>query len=96
LAPALSLSRDLPLSRNSRFLLSDFCYKKSGVLREADHGALKRLINPACGFKTTPTDSATIIGFEVMRMIRKRQCLMFASGGTGIVCLVNRLFRLAA
>ena len=39
---------------------------------EADHGALKRLINPARGFKTLPTAAATIKGFEVMRMIRKR------------------------
>jgi transposase-like protein len=40
---------------------------------EADHGALKRLINPTCGFKTLPTASATVKGFEVMRIIRKRQ-----------------------
>ncbi len=39
---------------------------------EADHGALKRLINPTRGFKTMPTASATIKGIEVMRMIRKR------------------------
>jgi len=37
---------------------------------EADHGALKRLINPTRGFKSLPTASATIKGFEVMRMIR--------------------------
>jgi transposase, IS6 family len=30
---------------------------------EADHGALKRLINPTRGFKTLPTASATIKGF---------------------------------
>jgi len=74
---------------------------------EADHGALKRLINPARGFKTLPTASATIKGFEVMRMIRKRQCLMLESGAAGEgrlvseasggeVRFVNRLFRLAA
>ena len=38
----------------------------------------------------------TIKGFEVMRMIRKRQCLMLESGTTGEVRFVNRLFRLAA
>jgi hypothetical protein len=64
-------------------------------LLEADHGALKRLINPARGFKTLPTASATIKGFEVMRMIRKRQCLMLESGTTG-ARFANRLFRLAA
>ncbi len=63
---------------------------------EADHGALKRLINPTRGFKTLPTASATIKGFEVMRMLRKRQCLMLESGTTGEVHFVNRLFCLAA
>jgi transposase, IS6 family len=63
---------------------------------EADHGALKRLINPTRGFKTLPTASATIKGFEVMRMIRKRQCLMLESGAEGEAHFVNRLFRLAA
>jgi IS6 family transposase len=63
---------------------------------EADHGALKRLINPTRGFKSLPTAAATIKGFEVMRMIRKGQCLMLDPGTTGEVCFVNRLFRLAA
>jgi hypothetical protein len=39
-----------------------------------------RLINPTRGFKTLPTASATIKGFEVMRTIRKRRCLMLESG----------------
>jgi transposase, IS6 family len=56
---------------------------------EADHGALKRLINPTRGFKTLPTASATF-------MIRKRQCLMLEPGAAGEVRFVNRLFRLAA
>ncbi len=63
---------------------------------EVDHGALKRLINPTRGFKTLPTASATIKGFEVMRMIRKGQCLMLEAGMKGEVRFVNRLFRLAA
>jgi transposase-like protein len=63
---------------------------------EADHGALKRLINPVRGFKTLPTVSATIKGFEVMRMIRKGQCLMLEPGTMGEVRFVKRLFRLAA
>ena len=63
---------------------------------EADHGALKRLINPTRGFKTLPTAAATIKGFEVMRMIRKRQSLTLEPGTTGEVRFVNRLFRFAA
>lgn len=63
---------------------------------EADRGALKRLINPTRGFRTLPTASATIKGFEVKRMIRKGQCLMLKQGMTGEVCFVNRLFPPAA
>jgi transposase-like protein len=62
----------------------------------ADHGALKRLIDPTRGFKTLPTASAAIKGFEVMRVIRKRQCFMLESGAMGAARFVNRLFRLAA
>jgi hypothetical protein len=43
-----------------------------------------------------PLAFATIKGFEVMRTIRKRQCLMLESGTTGQVRFVNRLVRLAA
>jgi transposase-like protein len=63
---------------------------------EADHGALKRLINPTRGFKSLPTASATIKGFEVMRMICKGQCLMLEPGTTGELRFEYRLFRLAA
>ncbi len=63
---------------------------------EVDHGALKRLISPTRGFKTLPTASATIKGFEVMSMIRKGQCLLLEPGPAEEVRYVNRLFRLAA
>src|SRR5580698_9327157 len=43
---------------------------------EADHGALKRVIRPTCGFQIMKTASATIKGFEMMRMIRRGHCLM--------------------
>jgi transposase, IS6 family len=45
---------------------------------EADHGKLKRLIKPTLGFKSMKTAYATLKGFEVMRMFRKRQlpCLV--------------------
>jgi transposase, IS6 family len=48
-------------------------YLNNGL--EADHGALKRLINPTRGFKVLPTVFATTKGLEAMRMIRKRQCV---------------------
>jgi transposase-like protein len=43
------------------------------------------------GFKSMKTPYATIKGFEVMRMIRKRQCLL-EPGVTGEVCFVAKLF----
>ena len=40
---------------------------------EADHGKLKRLINPVCGFNSMKTAYATIKSFEIMRLFRKGQ-----------------------
>jgi transposase-like protein len=62
---------------------------------EADHGALKRVIQPARGFQRMKTAYATIKGFEVMRMIHRGHCLPEA-GATGEIRLVNQLFGLAA
>jgi transposase-like protein len=63
---------------------------------EADHGALKRVIRPARGFQRMKTASATIRGFEVMRMIRRGHCILPQPGVTGEIRLVNQLFGLAA
>jgi hypothetical protein len=54
-------------------------------------------VNPTRGFKTLPTASATIKGFEVMRMIRK-WCLMQESGARRLIRREGRgklRFRLA-
>ena len=40
---------------------------------EADHGKLKRLINPTLGFHSLRTAYTTIKGVEVMRTFRKHQ-----------------------
>jgi transposase, IS6 family len=63
---------------------------------EADHGALKRLIRPTRGFQSMKTAYATIKGFEIMRMIRRRHCILIEPGVTGEVRFVNKLFDLAA
>ena len=63
---------------------------------EADHGPIKRLCRATLGFKSMKTAYATIKGFEVMRMIRKRQCILLEPGVTGEVRFVNTLFDLAA
>jgi transposase-like protein len=63
---------------------------------EADHGPIKRLCRATLGCKSMKAAYATITGFEVMRMIRKRQCILLEPGITGEVRFVNKLFDLAA
>ncbi len=53
-------------------------------LIEADHGKLRRLINPTLGFKSMKTAFATIKGFEVMRMVKKVQLNRWL-GGQGLI-----------
>nr|WP_230533796.1 IS6 family transposase [Microvirga roseola] len=43
---------------------------------EVDPGALKRIIRPARGFQRMKTASATLRGFEVIRMIRRGHCML--------------------
>ena len=47
---------------------------------EANHGKLKRLINPVRGFKSMKTAYATIKGFELMYMFKKGQMNAWKSG----------------
>jgi hypothetical protein len=63
---------------------------------EADHGGLKRVIRPTRGFQTMRTASATIKGFEVMRMIRRRHCLLCKPKVAGEIQFINKLFDVAA
>ena len=64
----------------------------------ADHGALKRLIQPTLGFQSMKTAYATIEGFEVMRMFKKGQFKLWieAVGGGTEARFINRLFGLYA
>jgi transposase-like protein len=63
---------------------------------EADHGTLKRVIRPTRGFQRMKTASATLKGFELMRMIRRGHCMLPEPGVTGEIRLVNQIFGLAA
>jgi len=65
-------------------------------LIKADHGALKPMIRRVRGFKTMRTASATIKGFEIMRMIRRGHCMPKQPGAKGEVRFVNNLFSIAA
>ncbi len=84
----------------SEWLLSkDVEHRTSKYLNnviEADHGALKRVIRPTRGFQRMKTASATLGGFEVMRMIRRSHCILPQAGVTGEIRLVNQLFGPAA
>ena len=84
----IKLSRSFP--PNEVLLIEENNYRRISVLKSP-------LFPPHRGSshrKTLPTASATIKGFEVMRMIRKRQCLMLGRVPTEAFC--DRLFRLAA
>ncbi len=59
---------------------------------EADHGALKRVIRPTRGFRTMKTAAATLMRFEIMRMIRRGHYNKRGRRATGEI----RLFGLAA
>jgi IS6 family transposase len=80
-------------------LSKDVVHRTSKYLNnviEADHGALKRVIRPTRGFQRMKTASATIKGFEVMRMIRRGHCMLPMPSVTGEIRLVNQLFGLVA
>jgi transposase-like protein len=60
--------------QNEGLLSEDVVHRTSKYLNnflEADHGALKRVTRPTRGFQTMKTATATLTGFEVMRMIRR-------------------------
>ncbi len=59
---------------------------------EADHGKLKRLINPMRGFKSMKTACATLKGFELIRMFKKGRpdIWKYGQGLTGEIRLIER------
>jgi len=61
---------------------------------EADHGKLKRLINPVRGLKSLKTAYATIKGFEVIRLFRKGKMNTWINGQglPGEIRLIERQF----
>ncbi len=59
---------------------------------EADHGKLKILIKPMRGFQSMKTAYATIKGFEVMRMFKKKQFDCWMYGNRNEVTFINQLF----
>jgi transposase, IS6 family len=100
LGKALKMVKDWPPSSiTTDKLASDVEHRQSKYLNniiEADHGALKPVIRGVRGFQTMRTASATIKGFEVMRMMRRGHCIVKEPGAKGEVRFVNTLFGFAA
>ena len=86
------LHREGKLSKHTRHRTSKYLNN----IIEADHGGLKRVIRPMRGFQTMRTAYATIKGFEIMRMIRRRHCFLCKPKVEGEIQFVNKLFDIAA
>ena len=85
--------------QNEGLLSKDVKHRTSKYLNnilEADHGALKRVFRPTRGFQTMKTATASLKGFEIVRMIRRGHCVLDSPGSTDEMPLVNKLFGLAA
>ncbi|WP_131756934.1 IS6 family transposase [Fluoribacter gormanii] len=61
---------------------------------EADHGTLKRLINPVRGFQSMKMAYAMIKGFEIMRMFKKGQFNIWMYGERTELSFINEQFGL--
>ncbi len=86
------LKREGKLSESAKHRTSKYLNN----IIEADHGALKQVIGPTRGFQTMKSTTATIKGFEIMRMIRRGHCLTCKRGAKNEVSFVNSLFGIAA
>jgi transposase-like protein len=65
-------------------------YRSSRLLSKGDLQAAA--VRPTRGFQTIKTAAATIKGFEVMRMIRRGQCLTCKPHVKDEIRFVNKLF----
>jgi putative transposase len=61
---------------------------------EQDHRAVKRIARPMLGFKTFDAARATLVGIELMHMIKKRQLMM--EGGDEGLTAAEQFYSLAA
>jgi transposase-like protein len=86
------LQREGKLSHNTQHRTSKYLNN----IIEADHGGLKRVISPTRGFQTMKSAYATIKGFEIMRMIKRRQCILCEPKVSGEIQFINKLFDQAA
>lgn len=57
-------------------------YNQLNNIVEQDHRAVKRVTRPILGFKSFDAAQGTLVGIELMPMIKKKQ-LMVEAGGEG-------------
>ena len=63
-------------------------------LVEQDHRAIKRVTRPMLGFKAFDAAQATLVGIELMHMLKKRQLVVEA--GAEVLTAAEQFYRLAA
>jgi hypothetical protein len=61
---------------------------------EQDHRGVKRVTRPMLGFKSFAAADATLVGIELMHMLKKRQ-LVIEEGGEGLTA-AEQFYALAA
>jgi len=60
--------------------------------KNTDNSAIKRRIRSMLGFKSAQTAYAKLKGIEVMRMIRKVQCILLRPGVAAETRFFSKLF----
>ena len=64
------------------------------TIGEQDHRAVKRVTRPMLGFKSFEAGQATLVGIEIMHMLKKRQ--MMREAGDESRTAADRFYSLAA
>ena len=68
--------------------------QQSSNIVEQDHRAVKRVTRPMLGFKSFEAAQSTLVGIELMHMLKKRQ--LVAEAGVKGLTAAEQFFSLAA
>jgi DDE domain len=64
------------------------------TMMEHDHRAVKRVVRPRRGFKSSETAQRTLVGIELLHMLTKRQ--LVTEGGESCLTPAEQFYALAA
>jgi len=94
--PPLSVNVRFSPQQNQRMRdkTSKSCRKYVNNIVEQDHRGVKRVTRPMLGFKAFATAQDTLVGIELMHMIKKRQ--MMVEAGTEGLTAAEQFYSLAA